>query len=280
MDILNDIVVIDDINNYKNWALDFLDLSGIIEYTKGDKVKIAIIDSGINTNHIEIKDKVSKVSNFSVYEDSEDLNGHGTMIASIIAGENIGVAPNAELYMAKSLNRNGDGTVTDIYQGIIFAINHKVDILCMSLGMVKEAPKGIKQAIDRAVKEGITVVCASGNLGRNFASYPARYDNVIGVGGLDKDGQISSFSNKGEGVDVYAPSEYVPVAYKDNEYALISGTSFANAYVVGVIALIKSYYKIYNNTEANNNDIFNILKGMDGNILNANSILNIIKNGE
>lgn len=260
---VNDYKLIDNIDdNFINKNIEKLGVKNIWNKTKGEGVKIAIIDSGINHSHPDLYNKINKIINFKHYEESIDLNGHGTAMAGVIAGDKTGVAPNSELYIAKVLNKDGFGTASDILEGITFAINYNVDILSVSLGMRKEVPKGIKLAIDKATKKGITVVCATGNLGRRYVDYPARYSNVIGVGGLDEDGNLSQFSNYGDGMNFTAPSTNVITTNNNGKYISLNGTSLSSAYVAGVVALVKSYYRKYKNKELNNNELINIMERM------------------
>lgn len=211
-------------------------------HTKGENVKVAIIDTGIDMNHPDLKYSYG-IDMFVKSNDVNDLYGHGTHVAGLIAGKHTGMAPNAELYIAKVLNSSGHGSIASVMDGITFAINCGVDILCMSLGMYDELPNFIHQRLTEAYNSGITIVSATGNSGEDRIQYPANTDEVIAVGGLDKDNKLADFSNYGINMDVVAPADEILSTFKNGQYATMSGTSMACATVTGQLALLISYYK-------------------------------------
>jgi len=228
-----------------DWGVKTINAQSLWEYTKGEGVKVAVIDTGIDMSHPDLSSKIKKTMNMNDRSTRliDDKYGHGTHVAGIIAGEKTGVAPNVELYITDVLDGEGKGTMANVLDGITFAINHKVDILCMSLGMDGKLPQILEERIKKAVKSGITVVCATGNDGKQGCQFPASYEFVIGVGGVNKDLEKASFSNYGFDMDVVAPSVDILSTYKDGKYALMTGTSMSSPLVVGALALIKSYYR-------------------------------------
>lgn len=212
------------------------------KYTRGENTRVAIIDTGIDVNHPDLN-YIAGIDMFVKSNDVSDYFGHGTHVAGLIAGKHTGIAPDADLYIAKVLNNNGHGSISSVMDGITFAINYDVDILCMSLGMYDELPSLIKQRLLEAYNEGITIVSATGNSGEEFIQYPANMNEVIAVGGLDKSNQKASFSNYGRNIDVVAPADEIPSTYIKGQYATMSGTSMACATATGQLALLISYYK-------------------------------------
>ena len=246
--------IINDINEkYKNWALDLIGVEHAWEKTKGEGVTVAILDSGINHDHKDLKGKIKNAN--ALYDDY----GHGTAVAGLIVGEKTGVAPNAKILSYKVLNNKGLGTTSDIYDGLMRAINSDVDIICMSIGTEKELPIPFESVFKKAEKKGIIVVSAIGNKGINYAEYPSYYDSVIGVSGIDESKNKSKFSNYSKSVDISAPSSNIISTHLSGNYAEYSGTSFASALIAGAIALMKSHFK--------NNDI----------ILNKENIIELFR---
>ncbi len=222
---------------------------------KGKGVKIAIIDSGCDINHVDLRDRIAGVRNFT----SEDMKnpdivtdrvGHGTHVAGIIAAnghENsiIGVAPEVELYILKAIDRTGSGKLSWVMNAINYAVNLEVDVISMSLGMGVSDDK-LEKTIKNAIKNGISVVCAAGNEGdgnyNDFEySYPAAYVDVISVGAVDKKAVPAPFSNANLVIDCVAPGVDIISTYPNNTYASLSGTSMAAPYVTGTLALLKSW---------------------------------------
>jgi major intracellular serine protease len=156
----------------------------------------------------------------------------------------VGVAPEANLLIVKVLDKNGSGQYEWITNGIYYAIEQKVDIISMSLGGPEDVPE-LHEAIQKAVEHNILVVCAAGNEGdgqdaTNEIAYPGCYNEVISVGAINLDRQISDFSNSNNEVDLVAPGENILSTYLKGKYAKLSGTSMATPHVSGALALIKA----------------------------------------
>jgi subtilisin family serine protease len=218
------------------------------------------MDSGIDVNHSDF----TIFGRHNLMERSDDVTdnfGHGTHIAGLIAGNKTGVAPNVELYVVKVLNNDGHGNMANVMDGITFAINYGIDVLSISLGTQSVLPIPFQERIMQAYNAGITIVCATGNDGLNTSNYPALMDEVIAVGGLDRDMNIASFSNGG--YDVLAPSVSILSTYKDGQYARMTGTSMASPLVAGGVALMISHYR-NQGKNLTPTDIKDMTKGLDG----------------
>jgi subtilisin len=227
----------------KNWAFDYINLKKAHTYSKGEGVKIAVVDTGVFP-HKDFEDRIKLGINMHTKtEEISDDAGHGTHVAGIIAGRHTGIAPEAELYVAKVLDARGLGSMGHVMDGITFAVNFGVDVLCLSLGVERDLPLLLREKIIEAHESGIIVVSATGNSGIKPPEYPAFYDYVLGVGGFDKDGNLAPFSNFGNEMDVLAPSVEIPSTFIDGKYALMSGTSMASPIVAGAVALMISNYR-------------------------------------
>lgn len=224
-------------------------------WVKGDKGKgivVAVIDSGCDCNHVDLKDRIIGKRNFTDDDNGNvdivtDYVGHGTHVAGTIAATQngqgvVGVAPKCSLLILKALNKKGQGTEEDVARAIDYAVSKKVNIISMSLGSNEETPL-VHEAIKRAVANNILVVCAAGNSGDSNAdtdelSYPAIYDECISVGAVDYSKNIAYFTNSNKWVDLVAPGVNIMSTYPNNKYASLKGTSMATPHVTGALALI------------------------------------------
>ena len=223
---------------------------------RGKGVVIAILDTGIDTTHPDLKDRIIDGRNFTLegrFNDITDRNGHGTHVAGTIAGsENgegvVGVAPEADLLICKVLDRHGSGSYRSITQAIRWATRwrgpngERVRIINMSLGGPSPDEKQY-DAILQACGKGILVCVASGNEGDSNESsmefgWPAGYNECITVSASDEEKKLAPFSNNSKEVDVMAPGVDVLSTYPVGKYAVLSGTSMATPHVAGALALI------------------------------------------
>jgi hypothetical protein len=223
----------------------------------GKGLKLAILDTGISANSgLTIKQEVSLVDS---EPNIEDTNGHGTTLASIIAASLektgfIGIAPAVDLYNVKVLNKDGVGNYSDIIEGIEWAIDKDVNIINMSFGGTNNS-QILENSINNAYKKGILLVSSVGNNGEDKITYPAAYNNVIGVGSTDYYNNKASFSNYGKQLELVAPGINIPAINSNGNLVTVSGTSASAAYVSGVSALLWSQ-----NLELNNEQLRKILK--------------------
>ncbi len=240
-------------SNKSLYGLEMINAKGMWENgSQGEKIKIAVIDSGCDINHINLKDNIAEVRNFTDEDNKNivtDRVGHGTHVIGTICANGInnvfGVAPKSEIYVLKAINRTGSGKVSWIVNAINYAIEKKVDIISMSLGTPQKDSK-LERAIKDAINKNILVVCAAGNEGDGNAndfeySYPASYPDVISVGAVDKKEHPASFSNSNTTIDLLAPGVEILSTYPNNQYAYLSGTSMATPHVTGSLALLKNW---------------------------------------
>lgn len=242
-------------------------------------VIVAVVDTGINLNHQDITDPSSGISNLwtnpnptrndlhganyvggnggLVSGNPSDDEGHGTHVAGIIGaiGSNgiagTGVAWKVQLMAVKVLGSDGTGTSTDIVGGINYAIDHGANIINASFGA--DSASGFSNAellaVATARANGIIFVAAAGNSNANLdvaRSYPASYalDNIVTVGSSNRRDEVSSFSNYGAAVDLFAPGEeIVSLDYSSTTGTIsFSGTSMAAPEVSGALALLKAHF--------------------------------------
>lgn len=220
---------------------------------RGKGVVVCILDTGIDREHPDLKDRIIDGRNFTNEgnrNDYSDGNGHGTHVAGTIAGsgEILGVAPEAKLLICKVLGSNGSGSYKGITDAIKWATRwrgpdgERVRVMNMSLG----GPYNDRQqhrAILEACSEGILVVVASGNEGDANEEtlefgYPALINECVTIGACDEEKQLASFSNNSRQVDFISAGVDVLSTYPTGQYAVLSGTSMATPHVTGAIALI------------------------------------------
>jgi major intracellular serine protease len=235
-------------------GVEMIQAPAVWESSKGQGITIAILDTGCDFTHPDLKDRIVGGRNFTTddkgnLEVFRDYNGHGTHVAGTMsASQNrkgvVGVAPDSNLLIVKVLDRNGSGEYEWIIDGINYAIEQKVDIISMSLGGPADVPE-LHEVIQKAVESNILVVCAAGNEGDGHdcteeLAFPGSYNEVISVGAINLERQISDFSNSNKEVDVVAPGEKIVSTYLNGRYASLSGTSMATPHVAGALALIKA----------------------------------------
>lgn len=227
------------------WGVDRVEADLVWPQTTGDPVKVAIVDTGIDTAHPDLignlKGGYSAVGYTSKYTDD---NGHGTHVAGTVAAVNntvgvVGVAHKADLYAVKVLDRNGSGYLSDIVEGLDWAIANKMHVVNMSLGTSAYSAT-FDAACQRTLSAGITIVAAAGNEGpyANTVGYPAKFSGVIAVSAIDSASKVASFSSRGPEVDVAAPGVGIYSTYKGKTYATLNGTSMASPHVAGIAALV------------------------------------------
>lgn len=210
----------------------------------GKGIKIAILDTGVNRTHPDLK--IKKGASFVSYTTNfEDDNGHGTHVAGIIAAQNnnygtVGMVPDAEIYVAKVLNQDGNGLQSNILKGIEWAMQQNVDIINLSVGG-SASTTAFENTLKKAYDQGILIVAAAGNNREKGigVEYPAALPSVIAVGAIDKNDNHASFSAEGNEVDVSAPGVDIYSTYLNGTYELMTGTSMASPHVVGHLALLK-----------------------------------------
>ncbi len=218
------------------------------DYSKGsDEVIVAVIDSGVDFSHPDLRDKLLDGYNFvdgNPY--AIDDNGHGTAMSGIIGASTnnslgiSGICWNCKILPVKVLDKDGVGSYSNIALGIQYAINNGAKIISMSLG--GSVPSYLLEAaVKEAYDKGIAVFAASGNDGDSNVLYPAAYTSyVLGVGATNYVDKRAAFSNYGPEVGVSAPGVYILTTYTEGRYAFVTGTSPATAVVAGLAGLILS----------------------------------------
>jgi len=217
--------------------------------TMGEGIRVGIIDTGIDYNHVDLKNRIKAMINFTSKDrkDVYDQNGHGTHVAGIIAAEKngvgvVGVAPKADLYIARAFDKNGNGEFEAIKNSLEWMIEQNVHIINMSFSSNKGSDK-YHNIISKCYKAGITMVCAAGNDGESAGDtigFPARYPECIAVVAVDINKKSAPFSSRGPKAEIAAAGKDIYSCFSRNSYARLSGTSMATPIISGCAALLQA----------------------------------------
>ena len=243
---------------YQNY-IDELNIGKAWDSYRGSGVTVAVIDTGIDTDHPEFSGKISEYS-YNATEDKivkdykgknggydwslvEDAKGHGTAVAGIIAASMnngigvAGIAPEVNLLVIKcNITEDGKFIGSDIAYGIYYAIERDADVVNMSLGG-NSLTEYIDNAIKLAFDSDVICVAAAGNDATPSLSYPAAHEKVIGVGALAENSfELAPYSNYGDNVNIVAPGTTY-TTQMGGGYSTVNGTSMAAPIVSGAIAL-------------------------------------------
>ncbi|HEX5540326.1 MAG TPA: type VII secretion-associated serine protease mycosin [Micromonospora sp.] len=238
------------------WPLRRLDPHSVWPLTQGEGVVVAVIDSGVSANHPALAGQVLPGRDYNLPEHGGrcDEVGHGTLIAGIIAGRPgtgapfSGIAPKAQILPVRVLRdaeHTRDESLPDtIAAAIRWAVDNGADVINLSLETTIPT-EALANAVAYARERDVVLVAAAGNQKadqqRHLPAYPAGYQSVIAVAGIDEQGQHVDTSISGDYIDVAAPGlEIQGPAPQGKGYRTETGTSYATAYVSGVAALIRA----------------------------------------
>ena len=242
---IDDDVVVEALGQVVPWGVDRIDAEPALGLPTGDVIKVAIIDTGIDLKHPDLKANIKGGYNaINPRKSANDDNGHGTHVAGTVAAINntigvVGVGPQIDLYAVKVLNAAGSGYLSDVIEGLDWAIQNKIQVVNMSLGTTSDI-LSFQEAVQRVNAAGIVQVAAAGNNYGGAVDYPGAYYEVIAVSAINSSDGIANFSSVGPQVDLAAPGASIYSTYKGSTYKTLSGTSMAAPHVTGVAALVLS----------------------------------------
>ncbi len=245
------------------YADELYDPAGLASLATGAGVRVAVIDSGVQADIPALQGRVATGRDFlhGDPDGRQDCIGHGTEVASLIAGRATGgswlqgIAPGVTIVPVRVSEEEEDqngGTSGDrvslpqFAAAIDWAVDQgHADVINLSLVTV-QGDSPVRGAIARAIGKGVVVVAAAGNSGdaqnTNPTPFPAAYPGVIGVGALTSDGVRAPYSQHGDYVDVVAAGDRITAALPGGGLKVDSGTSFAAPYVAATAALIKERF--------------------------------------
>jgi subtilisin len=215
----------------------------------GNGADVAVVDTGIAASHPDLVDvlgdgeAVVECSGSDCEQPWDDDGGHGTHCAGTVGATEsdsgvVGVAPEATLHAVKVLTGAGTGSSSDIADGIERVADNGWDVASLSLGSPRPS-RAVREACTYARERGVLVIAAAGNRGpcSDCVSYPAAYEDVVGVSATTEGDELARFSSTGPEVGLAAPGEDVESTYPGG-YERLSGTSMACPHVAGTAALL------------------------------------------
>lgn len=209
----------------------------------GQGVTVALLDTGIPPHPALREENIVRIS---MIEDAEGPDTgqawHGAAVASLLAGSHPdwrGVAPAANLLSIQALDRNGQGDTFTLAKGIVEAVDRGAKVVNLALGAYGDSFM-LREAVRYAQEHDVLLIAATGNDGTGELLYPARYEGVMAVGGVDAQERHLYFSNRGTEVDLAAPGMSLHVAWEDDGHALFTGTSAAVPLVSGAAAWLRA----------------------------------------
>ncbi|MFF8101969.1 type VII secretion-associated serine protease mycosin [Streptomyces sp. NPDC016640] len=250
------------------WALQRVNLDALWARSKGEGVRVAVIDTGVDVKNPQLSDAVdaSKGRNFLPSKNAKgeriergnaqgttDTVGHGTRVAGIIAARPaegtgfVGLAPEATVIPIKQNDAEGNGTAETLAASIHHAVRAGADVINISqdtANAVRPDPS-LEEAVDHALDQEVVIVASAGNdgLGGNVkVTYPASYEGVLAVAASDRNNERAPFSQSGEFVGVAAPGVDMVSTVPGNGHCADNGTSFSAPYVAGVATLLKARF--------------------------------------
>jgi len=261
-DATGDAIVPNDLlYNAYQWNLPAIETERGWALSRGsDDIVIAVLDTGVQLDHPDLKGRIAEGINLVGEGDPEDDVGHGTHVAGIIAatvnnGEGVaGLSWRGRIMPVKVLDSSGSGTTYSVAEGIIWATDHGADVINMSLGNYASA-QFLHDAIRYAYDRGVVLVAASGNDNTDQPGYPAAYPEVFAVAATDAEDNKAPYSNYGDYIDAAAPGDAIASTYPGNQYAALSGTSMASPHAAALAALIKSV-----NPDLTNEEVMDIMR--------------------
>lgn len=222
----------------------------------GSSSVIAVVDTGVDPKHPELKGRVIDLLNYCGYGKGVDDNGHGTHVAGTITGENVGISK-AKILSVKVLDGAGCGEIDDISKALEELADWKDSkgrhLTAVSMSLSTDGKhesvmqlNRFEKAIEALTEKGIAVICSAGNTGKYENRYPASFEDPITVGALDSELNPVGFSTENKEVDVSQIGYEVLSAWYKGGYAVLSGTSMSTPVVSGIAALIADkFYKLF-----------------------------------
>jgi subtilisin len=284
LDVLKDVITVVDpvfpapaapLVERRDWGVERINGRSANAISTGDGVKVAILDTGINSNHsdLDVYDGFNVFTDMEGGRDTEDPHGHGSHMAGIIAAKYnnkglVGIAPGASLYALKCLDQLGSARLSDVLKCMQHILSTDIRLLLMSIQFSRDY-KPLRAATQRLIENNVLIVAAAGNrcssgppdegggddAGEcdptlsNDVAFPARYPSVIPAGAIDWSNNVTGYSRSGSAMATsglvapggsHATGIYIlstgPNPNKD-EFTLGSGTSQAAAHTAGIVAL-------------------------------------------
>ena len=230
------------------WGLDRIDqatlpLSRTYTYpdTAGSGATVYVIDTGVRITHQQIAGRaVYGYDGFDGDTVAADGNGHGTHVATTVAGTTYGVAKAARIVAVRVLGNDGSGSISGVIAGVDWVTSHRVRPAVANMSLGGSASTALDTAVNNSIASGVTYTVAAGNANTNAANTsPARVPAAITVGATTSSDYRASYSNYGSVLDLFAPGSSILAGWytSDTATATLSGTSMAAPHVAGAAAV-------------------------------------------
>ncbi|MEV5510497.1 S8 family serine peptidase [Streptomyces orinoci] len=240
------------------WYLDDMQAEAMWKVSTGKGITVAVLDSGVDATLPELRHQIVGGADLSSHPTGplKDMEGHGTDMAAIIAGDGSGggiqgIAPGVKVLPVKFDRIGGEAMA----RGIRYAVDQHAQVINISMGWPAASTQAndVQQAVNYALQKGSLVFASSGNDGDNgnMASYPAALPGVVSVGAIDRNGDVTKFSTHGPQLALAAYGQDVVGHCKDDrsQYCLAKGTSPASAFASAAAALIWSKHPEWTNNQ-------------------------------
>lgn len=242
----------------QEWFLDRLHALQAWPVSQGAGVTVAVIDSGVEASHPDLRGQVLRGADLLTDNSSPNgwvdtdtaFNGHGTAMASLIAGTGasggghgmLGLAPRAKILPIHA-DLGNHAQPQAIAQGIRYAVANGATVVNLSIAGGAEDP-GVRQAVLDAEQHNVLLVAGMGNAGEttNMRSFPAGYPGVVAVAATDQSDKPAGFSSFGSNVTLAAPGSQIVTAASHAGYQRGGGTSDSTALVSAAAALVRSHF--------------------------------------
>ncbi len=239
------------------WSLQRVLLDELWQGTdKGQGVRVAVIDTGVDDKNPQLKPVVDKAAGRDYLtkgkggDPTNDQVGHGTKVAGIIAARPrkgtgfVGLAPNATIIPIRQNDADNSGDSDTMAQAITYAVSRGADVINISQDTTKPLSRtsALAEAVRKAISRNVVVVASAGNDGldgKTKNTYPAAFKGVLAVASSDRNNERAAFSQAGTFVDVAAPGVDIVSTVPGGGQCTDNGTSFSAPFVAGVAALLK-----------------------------------------
>lgn len=250
----------------RQWAFGRFGMLPPAEGNRGEKVTVAVLDTGVDASHEDMQGMVTKNICFSDSNTPFDINGHGTHVSGIIgavSNNNVGIAgaaDNVRILNVKVAEDNGMVWASNVADGVRWAVDNGADIINMSLAAASPS-RALQSAIEYAWDRGVVLVAAAGNYTK-AVTYPAAFPEVIAVAAIGSDGILWENSNDGYFVDAYAPGVDIFSTLPGDTYGYCNGSSMAAAYISAFVAVAFDSVDDENGNGMGNDEIARLIQNL------------------
>ena len=248
------------------WNAEFMNYKELHKYSTGKSQTLVLIDSGISDYQAE---QVKQNVNLTGDNNDFDVNGHGTIMLSILKGTGtkiVGIAPDVKVVSIKIIDKEGSSTKENIGTALEAASTMQdISVVNLSMGSYLRDEK-IEERINALLDNVVTVVVSTGDYETDEMLFPASMSRVISVGALSANGKPWDFTNGSDKCVILAPGDEIKSMNMGGDIEYSSGTSQSAILISGYISLLKDYSD-RNGLEITNKDIMNILSKISNNLI-------------